>query len=392
MIFIYFLVFSAFTDLTTYTVQNFGIPAVPIIFVLAVVSIFLEMLTKKSYLINNYRETGVYVVNIFFLSYLTFGMLKADKDEVILGIYSLLICFFIFHLVILSVQKREELEGILLTILLTGPVLAFQGLYQFFQETSSFTFDNYFRAGGWWLGPNEYAFILNLVYVISFYFMEKERSLFRWTAYIAQLSILIGLLLSASRGGIIIFILISLFGWRSFRRHKVFFLSICLATGLLFLISINLLNINLESIPLERFFSSEGEDDLSNGRLIAALGGLLIWYQNPFVGVGFGNILEYGETFTNIGMYSHNMYIEIMATSGIVPLIAYLIMLCYLWRSMPKGDKSALNLGLVFRWFILALSVMGFFGHYILEMKPVWIMFALLLVFLRLQRREANEE
>jgi hypothetical protein len=375
------LVFAAFTDLTTFTVAKSGVPAAPILFIIASGFLLYELATSASYPLVGYRDPRTYVIISFFLVYLTTGLIHADLSKAYYDIYMLLIGFFIFHLVLVTVRSRRDLDGMLLAILLSAPVLALQGGYEFFQAVSRAGFDGYFRAGGWWPGPNEYALVMALVYLVSFYFLDSEEKLLRRVGYMSQLCACAGILLSMSRGGLIVFLIISLLGWRSFWRRKSYFIvSIATAAAIYLIVFANVFGVEVfNSIPVERLFLSsdlEGSD-ISNGRIQAAIGGLLIYAQHPVAGVGFGNILVYADALNYYKTYSHNMFIEIMAAGGTLPLLCYLFMLGYLWHTAKNAAGADCAMRRMLRHYVVVIITMSIFAHYLLLMKPLWILLAL---------------
>ncbi|MEW6181589.1 MAG: O-antigen ligase family protein [Bacillota bacterium] len=380
LLLLYILVFASFTDLTTFTMEKFGIPAAPILFLLAAGVLLFEMSTSESYPLLSCRDPRTYVVTAFFLVYLTMGSIHADLGEAYYDIYMLLIGYFIFQLVSLSVRSREELDGILLTILLCAPVLTLQGVYEFYLAVLSGGFEGYFRAGGWWPGPNEYAFVMCLVYLTSFYFLGRDEKTLRGAGYLSQLCACAGILLSLSRGGLLTFLLISLLHWRIFWRRKGYLaVSLLLVVVVYLVVFANVFNVEVfNSIPAERLFISSGLEgsDFSNGRFQAAIGGLLIYAQHPLTGVGFGNILVYADAINYYKTYSHNMFIEIMAVTGTLPLLFYLFMLGYLWHTAPKSAGADGAMERMLRGYIVVIVAMGIFAHYLLLMKPLWILLA----------------
>lgn len=382
------LVFVVFTNISTFTVNRFGISLLPVIVLLLVGALLFKILTSPSYRLPNYELPPVYVVNFFFLIFLSIGLINANMDKAYHEIYLLMTGFIVLHLILLTVQTEKELNILLGTILICGPLLTLQGGYQFIQEISGAAGDySTIRAAGWWTDPNTFAIILNLIYLVSFYAIDHRDVFFRWLGYTAQISAGMGILISLSRGGGVVFTLISLLGWRTFQRHKIY-LIILMIFGLVLYLGVldNIFHVELfEKIHVERFFSETGSgDDITNGRLTTAISGLMIFSRHPFAGAGFGNILDYAYDLNHIKLYTHNMFIEILAVSGLLPFLAYLLMLGFFWFELSRAHPA----GIILKRFILVLAAMGIFSHYLLYMKPVWVLLALCCVCIRLTGRK----
>ena len=386
---LYLLVFAAFTNLTTFTCQNLYIPLMPVLFFIVVIMIMFGFLTKRPFLLVNSLDQRTWVISSFFLVFMVLGLVNANFSRAVSDeIYPLLTGFIIFYLILLYNQKEKEFEGILLTILLSGPALTLQGGYQFVQEITTGT-NHYIRASGWWTDSNAYAFVLVLTYLVSFYFLDHKQKLLRIAGYWAQLSVAIGVFISLSRGGILIFLLASMLNWRAFWQRKLYLTGLILSAIILYLlIIVNPFHVEaLKDFPLRRLFpSGEGLDGFSNGRLTTAITGFLIYAQHPLVGVGFGNILDYAEAISHVRLYTHNLFVEILAISGPLPFLAFLFMLVYLLLTLPKSVGATSNAGRVLWQFIIVLATMGLFTHYLLYMKPVWIFLALFPSYYQLGR------
>lgn len=383
ILFLYVLIFAVFTNLSTLTVERFGIPLLPILFALVTGVLLYNVLLEESYPLTNYRDSGAYLINFFFLIFLTLGLINANVNNALHEIYLLLTGYFVFHLILWYVRSREELDGVLMIILISGILLALHGSLQFLREISEGVSNTgSIRAMGMWDNPNVFAFIMNLTYLISFYFIEKEQKVLRLMSCFAQLSSVVGVLLSVSRGGILVWFLITTMNWQSLWRHRKFYLAMMTLVAVFFSIMVGINTLNLETIQrinIERLIwdSDENRDDFSNGRLEAALGGLAVYAQHPVAGVGFGNMLDYAELVNHIKLYSHNIYIDILAVSGPLPLVCYLLMLEYLLLGIVKDKGVNFSAARILTQFIIVLAIMGLFSHTLLYMKPVWVLLAL---------------
>ena len=394
VVLLYILVFIAFSNISVFTVEKLGIPAMPVIYSLALAIILLDLLTSEPYPLKNYQNPNSYIIILFFLLYITIGFINTNISEAVFAVYDLLVGFAIYNLILLYVNRKEELEGMMLVMMLSAPFIMLQGAFGLITDLSRMGTDTTLRVGGWWGDPNYYAIVICFSYLASIYFMRKDSKLLRWLAYFVQLSAAAGVFLSLSRSGIIFLIAITLMHWRSFWRRKSFIIAM-VALGLLIsmVFSIYTSDITgLEKFELQRLsiFQGQNESDITNGRLDAAVGGLLIYLEHPAVGAGFGNILQTADRLNSLKLHTHNMFLEILAVSGPLPFFGYVFMLVYLYFSMRKTKKGPGSLGDVFSTIPIILAIMGLFAHYLLSIKPVWIILACIPVYSQLKAGELH--
>lgn len=194
------------------------------------------------------------------------------------------------------------------------------------------------RAIGLFPDPHMLAFFLGLIspfVLVMIFFGKKHRLLLLFVACL----LLLVLLLTFSRGGYLgllvslIFIIPLL--WRRLERKGKFFWG-----GLAGLIMVVALIFGTPVIS--RFFSSF---DLAEG---SNLGRLQIWQeslavagQHPLLGVGLGNYpaaIDFSGTYRS-AVSSHNLYLDILAETGIFGLLAWLWFLASAGLASLKAIK-----------------------------------------------------
>jgi len=379
---LYLLIFVSFTNLTEYWVQRYGLHLLPVLLLLAGGATLLEVVKSRKNLLSNYKDQSVHVIFFFFFIFIAAGLINADlskafKEE----LYPLLVGFFIFNLILLNVQERKELDYVLLVSLLSGMVLFMQSVYMLIREIMSLETYIHVRLVGWWGDPNAYAFIMSIVYLLSFYFMNKEGKGWSFLGYLSHLCSAGGILLSLSRGGILVLILISLFNWRTLWRHKFYLMLLIYSSAIVYMVVyLNVFNFSyLKHFSIMRLLPTRADslDNFLSGRLTTAATGLLIYARHPFTGAGFGNILDYAQTISQMRLHTHNMYIQILAIAGPLPMVSYIFMLGFLWFSMPGKVAAKINYRQILGSFIIALAAMGLSIHFLLYLKPVWIFLSL---------------
>lgn len=380
----FLLVLACFTNFTSYTVRHWGLPLLPLLFLALFFLLLVEAAGEREWSLSFLRGEVTGVVLFFALLYLTCGMVNARWEEALRGEFYLagsgLVLFFFLAT---ALQKREEVTFLLYAVVLAGPFLAVQGLFQLREVLTAAVVTGEFRAGGWWEDPNTYALVLDLVYLASFFFLDAEKKSRRWLAFLAQVSAALGVFLSLSRSGLVIFLLLTFLNLPFLRKRKryAFFFFGLLAVMMATAYVLGGRDGRELEFPVRRLWAGEEEGmDFSSGRLEALKGGLKIYALHPLMGVGFGNLLGHAEAFGTIRQYTHNMYAEILATAGPLPLAGYFLLLFTLGRTFGRlwpGDK---RLGQVGQQFAAVLPVMSLFAHFLLFLKPVWVMLALMAV------------
>jgi len=209
------------------------------------------------------------------------------------------------------------------------------------------------RAFGLFPDPHMLAFFLGLISFFSlvfFFFLKKRR--FLWFLIFCFFSLI--LVLTFSRGGYLGFLagfsIVILFSWSKIAAEDRSFLK---RGAVLFL----LLAILFGGAALGRFYSSFNLNEGSNsGRLLIWQESFDFFLKNPFLGSGLGNYslsldpyVDYRNPIT-----SHNLYLDILAETGIFGLSAWL------WFIFASAKAAFLKIKSVKRedW-ILGLGCLG---------------------------------
>jgi O-antigen ligase len=222
--------------------------------------------------------------------------------------------------------------------------------------------------------PHMFAYYLNIILPWPiFLYMKHDRN--RWLYGLGAFLILIALLLTFSRGaylGLIAWVAISIFHWLKIdlKRKLVYFLMII---PTLFL-AVVLFSNNPVSQRFISIFSSE--DNSNQGRLTIWKESLGVIYQKP-MGVGIGNYpiaikpsADYREP-----IYSHNLYLDIAAETGILNSLIFIGLLFFsalsFWRK-SKIDRM---------YWAGVLSIIGFFVHSFFD-NPLYSIHVLILLLI----------
>jgi O-antigen ligase len=180
------------------------------------------------------------------------------------------------------------------------------------------------RASGTFANPNEAAAATCLVAAIIFSFMVIERSKVLGTVALCLCAYAI--LLTASRGGFVVFAVLALSQILispGFSRFLLFAVGSILIAGILY----GVYNISMVSstanVGLIRRMENLSQvargnitDETTGGRFQLALNGLNEWAKSPLLGNGLGTQRRVGAA--NIG--PHNQFISIGGEGGVIPL------------------------------------------------------------------------
>ncbi len=196
------------------------------------------------------------------------------------------------------------------------------------------------RAIGLFPDPHTLSFYLGLVFpfVLALLFLGKKKSL---ALFIVSCLLLAVLLLTFSRGGyfglLACLAVFFLFAWRFFGAGEKKFFSACF----LVMAAILLLVGRPVAIRLASSFNlSEGSN---MGRLVIWQDSWEIIKKNPIIGVGLGNYpLAVGlEQNYRSAVTSHNLYLDILAETGLFGLLAWLALIFAAAKgAIKKIDKA----------------------------------------------------
>jgi oligosaccharide repeat unit polymerase len=319
-----------------------------------------------------------------------YGGIGAMVDEI-----SFWYIYPVFVLVIaLSINTTDQLRKALWgTIIGAGFVVAY-GIYALYNH---FTYELFgvervmdkAMAYGMYANHNDYTFIIILIlpFIVKLRSIERS-SVKRLFLLVMAIASVVGIFLSLSRGGIVALFLEALlivhyYKNKSFRP----------------ILRVLLLVLGIAAIGYQ-FAAREATDDADYTTSRAEYVRLELWrtgYKmvkaNPILGVGSRRFSEYSRDYTdlsqsNIGLNSHNTYVEVISTSGILGFICFAGMLRAMLKALKSHDESSddVNLSLMREGILIsliALMVRSFF-----DAKPhewgLYLLAAFALAYVRL--------
>lgn len=257
---------------------------------------------------------------------------------------------------------------------------------------------------------NRYAQIMLILVPLGFFqAWGEEAKKFRFLAFGLTGLTLIGCVLAYSRGAMVAFLLLIMI--MTFLKYIKFNQLVGVLLGILLLLQA-FPQINQRFSTLGSIFSSQDAGGLENadssiqGRATEVLGGLLMFRDNPIIGVGPGmyryNIARYSEVigFKNIAgqREPHSLYTGVAAETGILGFTTLMAIFFYTlyrlaaariyWLERNQKDIASLCTG----FFLAVVSYMatGIFLH-ISYFRYLWIIIALAVIASEFREPDTTE-
>jgi O-antigen ligase len=242
--------------------------------------------------------------------------------------------------VLVSNIVRTQRQAVLLSVfvLLGAGLSGFAGLWTFLREGMPVTLRAVFRAAGLASNPNELAIVMVTAMPISIYMLGAVGNKLARLFFVGITLILIGAnLVTLARTGLIVMVIVFLTIAALERRRKWGRLLVAV-----FVLALPFL------IPRGFWIRLAGSGFLTGDfsallRTGAMRAGLRMFTENPITGVGFGAYLgkstQYGDIISPL--VAHNMFLHVLAESGVLGLGAMLFLIWSSLRNMRLAEKTA---------------------------------------------------
>ena len=259
--------------------------------------------------------------------------------------------FLFFFLAVQSFRKHAEIRPFVWFLLLFGCAVAFFGILQFLSFDGKLYWFRELRFGGSPFGPyvnrNHFAGLMELIAPLGFaivFFRAVQRDKL---PLIALFTIIPAgaLFLSASRGGILTFLLqLGLLGflvWALQTGRK----ELTAATVIIVLAGAFVVWLGLGH-ALERFAQLWAEDLTQERRLVMAEDSWRIFLDHPWVGTGLGTLVTVYPQYATVDDgrlvdHVHNDYLEMLAETGLVGAVCCLAFVVLLFRAALANLEAA---------------------------------------------------
>lgn len=316
---------------------------------------------------------GVFYLYIFIHSFILGNL---NKDTLLF-----LLCILLLYLVFKSIDLRRQFSVICLVIISLSTIEALFGIGQYF---GFFRNPMVFKVVGSFDNPTGFAASLSIIIPMCFYLFEDRRKLFRLFSILSFVILLIAIVLSASRSGIVVLIVLSLF-----YIYRVFNFRISSSAKLIrFLLSLIII------IGIITFSLYKLKKDSADGRMLIWTVSSGMIKEEPFLGQGINmfvvNYMPHQAKYfqennnsvfeflaDNIN-HPFNEYLLLVIERGFIGLLLLIIIVISLFKILRK-EKSFLSI--VPLWGLLALAVFSLFS-YPMKYSFVWIILCLNLALL----------
>jgi putative inorganic carbon (hco3(-)) transporter len=361
--------------------------------VLAVAGFFLGRLYRGQLQIGKLLRAGGARTSLIFVAAIALSAicgLPGLAHEKVRGVYFVAVYFgfylFLMSWLVTEERRRSALRALLYSTLLVGVFAIIQFVSHAYTPLYTHMYDLVTtewkqRPPSFLPGPNALAGYLNLILplAIAGFVLSKERGWKRLSGAVAAIGIL-SLVLTQSRGGYIAFAITVVFAIWHFGRTRKRRIALLLALALL----------GTGSYAALRQWNPGHFGDLEDDH--SALTRVILWYaawnlflSSPVHGIGFGTFTFISDQYLPVvadmpeGLGVHNIYLELLAESGVLGLSSFLVV-------AVSGIRRAQLLGHSANWFqhaigfgaaggMTAMLVGGFVDHNVLWAPQIGLLF-----------------
>ena len=300
----------------------------------------------------------LYLVLILFVSSFISLFFSKDIDvgineiKMLFGVF--LLGFIFFYLNIYERYYEVVLWGIFTSSILLIVELIFQGEIILNLEFIK----NYRDRSGFLLNANAYSYSIFFANLSLFYLLNIYKSkLFLIIVLLSQYLFIVTIFITASRAGLLLFLLLNFFYWFFVEKSKKLYIKILK----LFLLIVMVLY-GSATLFENSYLSTRTEINVvkEDTRITLINEGIDIFTNNPFFGVGPGQTIFYIKT----GHYTHNSYIEVASTQGIIGFIILVLILFIPLKKLLNKDRSNIFTKLNIMFMLLFIIYNNFYPFY----------------------------
>lgn len=313
--------------------------------------------------LNNKKESLVYAPQNFLFVLLGVMMLlstfyASSLEDSFNDIYFYLKYTILYFLIINMLDSWKDVRNMMWLLTITGVLMFGYGIYLYL--FSGITVSG-IRLISLIDDPNSFA--IKLIPLVAFsYVLFKTEKIFVLKALssFALLLVTAAVILTFSRGGILALLLVlSLIAINEIKTLKSF----VLVVGLLSLT----LPLLLKEIFVFRFSTlSKITGDVSFIQRLKILeGGVAMFLEQPFLGVGVGNFVTHIKDYSKIlvGLVAHNSYLHVAAELGVIGLTLFLALFIVTIKSLKNSWKRLKGSRLYYYPLGLLFALSGFMVH-----------------------------
>lgn len=253
------------------------------------------------------------------------------------AVYHYIKTMFLFIMIVGAISNDKDLKIFVISYLGMYLFLAYEPMYGFVKGVGGdehYYGTNYIAESGILAGHVALANNMNQMLPLAWYiFWGSNNKLFKAIAAGGFLTLLLALIGSGSRGGVVgMAIWGLLIVWFSQNRLKMFLAMSAIATVLLMTQSSSIF-----------YTASRIDSSATQGRMTGLTHGIGMIQHGHILGVGPGCYLFAREKYYSYRMESHNIYGQVMGDLGIPGLIITILLMTNLFKAINKIKKETVD-------------------------------------------------
>jgi len=302
---------------------------------------------------------------------------SVDTDSTAYELYRYVLTFGCITVIWDMIRTREDADAALQALVVGGYVVALQMMFNYLTGHQLDTYKGRFTAGGF--NPNEPGKIFAITIPVAWYLgilKEKQSPLFRLINGVYPLFGLVGVMISASRGGLVACAPAVLFILFNMRKMPIFGKIVMALVVIGALVLLSHVDLSFQLDRLSTMADSSSAEDKLNGRTVLWQAGWDCFAHNPFIGVGTGafpaavsdNVVGFE------GLPAHNTFLSIATETGVIGLLIFLTILTIVIKSVMRSDKP-----MRWMWISCLVCLLLSISSSAWEIRPhPWLMLALI--------------
>ncbi|WP_295273884.1 O-antigen ligase family protein [Veillonella sp.] len=347
-----------------------------------------------------FKLTSLHAYMLLFISACYLSTINAIEPSVAFSrSFDIVKIFFMLIILYMCYQDKKSVDTLLKIGMWTGYIVCFYTVYFYGLDYFITVLSSSARIANDALNANTVGLLGANAIVMTLYYMLYDRP--RWWNIIALPTL--GILAATGSRKALVFVVVGtvlLFIFRSLRSANVVN-SIAKIIGSLLaltIVGVAVLQLPMFSEVLDRMssmidaFSGTGGDSSTIIRLALVDIGWDLFYQSPITGVGVNNPSVY--TFFLYGKenyYLHNNYIELLAGTGVIGLLAYYSMYIYIAYNLIRYRDFHSNEYVMVLILFLSQIVMDM-GMVSYESKSTYFYMMIFYLEVQLLRKGHNNE
>lgn len=328
---------------------------------------------------------------------LVMSLFNFNKEEFFNRIFIYLVNLFLLFIYTHYFKESEKIKCINYGIMIGGVILVVSMLVELIYGHYHLGVRN-MRPAGLLLDPNVCAFALNLTLALSFLERKEGKFINDLILVFLRVILIFGVFLTVSRSGYLgtLFILIFYLVHYSKGKKRWIVQSLSIVLIIMYLIFQSIITDFIKDIysiiDLKRIIpysdvtpptnngpidsGSNLDYDYSNARLTLIIAAIKVFGNNFLTGVGIGNVISKINSITNLKMNAHNLYLQLLAESGIVMLFTLLLFSYYFFVLISKvKSRYKHTIYCVFGVIIIE----SFFNHNLLNLNLIFLVISIIL-------------